>query len=108
MVSLVFRIKGRAVIRKSWQIESENRMILTFLVGLGLLILVLVSLARRQGELFNKQFPPISDAEFIARCTPGVNPTVALRVRRIVANNLGVEYERIYPSTRFVEDLGAD
>ena len=26
----------------------------------------------------------------------------------LVAENLGVEYERIYPSTRFDEDLGAD
>jgi hypothetical protein len=55
-----------------------------------------------------RRFPPISDDEFLARCAPGTNPQVALKVRRIVADSLGVEYERIYPSSRFAEDLGAD
>jgi hypothetical protein len=63
---------------------------------------------RRNQEAFEARFPPISDAEFVARCTPGTRPEVALKVRRIVADTLGVEYERIYPSSRFVEDLGAD
>jgi len=49
----------------------------------------------------------MSDAEFVARCTPGTTPKVALKVRQIVAKNLGVDYECIYPSSRFVEDLGA-
>ena len=57
---------------------------------------------------FEHRFPPISDAEFVARCGPGTNPRVALRVRRIVADSLGVEYDRIYPSSRFLVDLGAD
>ena len=26
----------------------------------------------------------------------------------IVADNLGVEYDRLYPSTRFAEDIGAE
>jgi hypothetical protein len=29
-------------------------------------------------------------------------------VRQIVAKHLAVEYERVHPSCRFVEDLGAD
>ncbi|QJW99856.1 acyl carrier protein [Frigoriglobus tundricola] len=57
---------------------------------------------------FNERFPPISDAEFLARCAPGTNPGVALKVRRIVAKHFGVEYERVYPSSTFIEDLGAD
>lgn len=57
---------------------------------------------------FNQRFPPIEDDEFIARCSPGASRDVALRVRRIVAEQLGVEYERVYPSSRFVDDLGAD
>jgi hypothetical protein len=65
-------------------------------------------MAKRRQESFKERFPPISDAEFLARCRPGTNPAVALRVRRIVADSLGVEYERIYPSSRFVEDLGAE
>jgi hypothetical protein len=55
---------------------------------------------------FRERFPPISDAEFVARCAPGTNPRVALKVRRVVADNLGVEYARIYPSSRFAEALG--
>jgi len=63
---------------------------------------------KRESAYFEKRFPPISDVEFMARCTPGASPDVALRVRRIVADRLGVEYERIHPSTRFVDDIGAD
>ncbi len=57
---------------------------------------------------FERRFPPISDAEFMERCPPGTSPAVALKVRRIVADQLGIEYERIYPSSSFVNDLGAD
>lgn len=57
---------------------------------------------------FNDRFPPISDDEFVARCTPGTRRDTALRVRRIVSEQLGVEYARIYPSSRFVQDLNAD
>jgi hypothetical protein len=64
--------------------------------------------AKKHREAFEERFPPISDAEFVARCTAGTNPKVALKVRRIVADYLGVEYDRVYPSSRFVEDLGAD
>jgi hypothetical protein len=42
----------------------------------------------------------------LRRCSPGVNPDVALRVRRIMSDQLGVEYCRVYPDPRLVEDLG--
>ena len=71
-------------------------------------VIACVIRAKRQHESFNERFPPISDAEFVARCGPTTNPEIALRVRRIVAEQLGVEYDRIHPSSRFVEDLGAD
>lgn len=80
----------------------------------ALLLLPLVVLltfladAKRDRRDFGRQFPPISDAEFLARCTPGTSADVALKVRRIVSEMLAVEYERIYPSTRFIDDLGAD
>lgn len=77
-------------------------------LGIGLITLFVYLSLRNEKDLFNKRFPPISDAEFMARCRPGTNPEVALKVRQIVADRLGVEYERIYPSTRFVEDIGAD
>jgi hypothetical protein len=52
--------------------------------------------------------PAISDEEFVARCTPGTSPDVALRVRRIFAEHLAVDYERVHPSMNFIEDIGAD
>jgi hypothetical protein len=70
------------------------------------LIVVVVTIAEKRA--FEERFPPISDAEFLARCPPGTNPAVALKVRRIVAKHFAVEYERVYPSTSFIEDLGAD
>jgi len=72
------------------------------------IVLVFCALSAKDRRQFRKRFPPISDAEFVARCTPGTDPTIALRVRRIVADNLGVEYDRIYPSMGFIDDLGAD
>ncbi len=71
-------------------------------------LLAFIADAKRDRRDFGRQFPPIPDDEFLARCPPGTSPEVALKVRRIVATMLAVEYERIYPSTRFVEDLGAD
>ena len=56
---------------------------------------------------FKRRFPPISDEEFLARCKPGTSPEVALKVRRIIAREFGVDYARVYPTTRFVNDLGA-
>jgi hypothetical protein len=81
-------------------------MAIVILVGL-LLAYVLIE-PKKYREAVEKSFPPISDAEFVARCTPGTHPQVALKVRKIVADNLGVEYARLYPSTRFLEDIGAE
>ena len=83
-------------------------MALLVVMGLFVAFVVVASAGRDEQIAFNDRFPPISDEEFLARCPPGTNPKVALKVRRIVANQMGVNYERIYPSTRFVEDLGAD
>ncbi|MCC9607320.1 hypothetical protein LOC69_15630 [Blastopirellula sp. JC733] len=54
-----------------------------------------------------RQMAPISEDEFIRRCGPGVNRERGLKVRRIVSQQLGVDYDRVYPEQRFVEDLGA-
>jgi hypothetical protein len=77
------------------------------LVALVVLVVVVgfAIVAKRKHESFNERYPPISDEEFLALCTPGVNPKVALKVRQIVAESLGIERERIYPSFRFNEDL---
>ncbi len=93
---------------------------LTCYEGYGYLMLSAVALAltvflilaatvvcdRRQRNAFNERFPPISDDEFMARCPAGTNPAIALKVRRIIAGQLGIEYERIYPESSFVDDLG--
>ena len=70
-------------------------------------LFVIIRKGIQRDEEFNERFEPISDAEFLARC-PGTDPVIALKVRRIVSEHLGVEYDRIHPSARFVEDLGAD
>ena len=54
------------------------------------------------------KWPPISEQEFIRRCSPGVNRDRGLRVRRLISEQLGVEYDRVYPEQRFIEDLGCD
>lgn len=85
--------------------------ILFLVLGLSsIAILLCVCSIREQNRriAFELRFPPISDAEFLALCAPGTKPHIALRVRRIVADHLGVDYSRVYPSSRFVEDLGAD
>ncbi len=55
-----------------------------------------------------EKWPPISEDEFIRRCSPGVDRERALKVRRIISEQLGVDYDRVYPEQRFVEDLGCD
>jgi hypothetical protein len=84
-----------------------------FLVGLFVALAVLfvalvARIEKRRRETFEARFPPISDEEFLARCTPGVRPEIALKVRRVLSEALNVDEERIYPSSRLVEDLGAE
>jgi hypothetical protein len=75
------------------------------LVFLGAMIVIL---QKRETAKFDERFPPIDDDEFVRRCSPGVNRDIALRVRRIVSEQLGIEYERIYPEQKFVDDLYCD
>jgi hypothetical protein len=81
-----------------------------FILGAALLLIVLGLCAceRRRNRVFQERFPPMSDEEFVRACGPGTNPDIALRVRRIVSESLGVDYERIHPSSSFVNDLGAE
>jgi hypothetical protein len=81
---------------------------LMFVSAMIALLLVMAALGRRRQKEFEQRFPPISDAEFLAGCSPGVNPHVALKVRQILSEALAVEHERIYPSARLMADLGAE
>lgn len=56
----------------------------------------------------SQKFLPISDDEFLARCKPGTDPEVALKVRAIISEQLGIPANEIHPEHRFIEDLGAD
>ncbi|MHC5543761.1 acyl carrier protein [Singulisphaera rosea] len=78
------------------------------IVAVFLILAAIVIVERGERSKFEDRFPPISDDEFVARCGPGTNREIALKVRRIVSDQLGVEYERIHPSASFVNDLGAD
>ena len=57
---------------------------------------------------FLATWPAIDDDEFVRRCAPGTRRETALTVRRIVAEQLGIPYDHVYPEQSFVEDLGAD
>ncbi len=75
-----------------------------FAVALALLAAILF--ADRAGQKrFNDRWPPITDDEFLAKCSPGTSRDTALRVRRIVSEQLGVPYDRIHPDQDFVRDL---
>jgi len=52
-----------------------------------------------------RDLPPIDDEEFLLRCPKGTDPEAALKVRRIVSVQLGVEYERLYPTKRILDGL---
>lgn len=57
---------------------------------------------------FERTWPAISEDEFLAKCKPGTDRQTALKVRRIIAEQLGVPYERIHPDQHFVDDLNCD
>ena len=69
------------------------------------LMVVIVNDIRKHYEFLEK-YPPISDDEFMEKLPAGTNRDVALRVRQIVAEQSGVDRERIYPETLFVDLMG--
>ncbi len=78
------------------------------ITGVVVVILFVLICEQRDRESFTKSWPPISDEEFMAACPPGTDRFIALKVRRIVSEQLGFDYSRLHPAMRFVEDLGAD
>ena len=80
-----------------------------WLMGTAIVIFSVVLVWRRSATIPSiEKWPPISDDEFIRRCPPGVDRERALKVRRIISEQLGVDYDGVYPDQRFVEDLGCD
>jgi len=86
---------------------ATSAVLVVVLVGFALLGIACARSAIRTIERFNERFPVLSDAEYLARCSPGTDPDIALRVRRTLAEAFGVEEERIYPSARLIKDLDA-
>lgn len=80
---------------------------MTCLVALAIVVAIVLEYRfdRVRRARFKERFPPIDDQEFIRRCGPDIQPEVAIRVRRIVSEQLGIEYNRIYPEQSFVNDL---
>lgn len=52
----------------------------------------------KYGHLF-----PITDEEFVAACSPGVDPETALRVRDTIVDTLGVPAGMIHPDMTLLE-----
>jgi len=83
-------------------------------LGAGCLILLIIAVCwvrainLREAHDFNIRFPPISDEEFLRRCGPGTNPTIALKVREIIAEQLAIPVSQIYPEQELVADLHCD
>jgi|GEM_PF-1115354 len=74
-----------------------------------LFLCVLVCLANQSAAAeWKERWPAISEDEFLAKCAPGTDRETALKVRRIVADQLGIEYDRVHPGQSFVSDLGCD
>ena len=54
-------------------------------------------------DRYSRLHPPISDDEFMNRLPTGTSRDIAMRVRTIVAEQLGIERDRIYPDSTFIE-----
>ena len=81
--------------------ESIYLPLLVFMIILGVVHLFETA----KSKSFYEKWPPIDDDEFLRRCPPGTNRITAIKVRKIVSDCTGVEYEHIYPEQSFVNDL---
>ena len=74
----------------------------------GLYVFLLVVDRKRQArhwDAYCETHPPISDEEFVQLCAPGVKREIALRVRAIICDCTGIDYDRIHPDTRLMQDV---
>lgn len=78
--------------------------VLTLVLAALFLLAMLVWSVKRERD-FKRKWPTISDDEFVAMCSPGTDRNRALKVRRIIAEQLGIPYEHIHPEQSFVDDL---
>ena len=62
---------------------------------LAIATIIVIVVDKWQDADFNERFPPINDEEFVRRYRNGINRDTALRVRRIISEQLGIEYGRV-------------
>lgn len=77
--------------------------VLALIVSLVLAVFCFDRIATRR---WMDRWRAISDDEFLAKCSPGVDPGRALKVRKIMSEQLGIPYDRIHPDQSFVDGLG--
>ena len=81
--------------------------IVVLVISVSLLFAVAWVCEQKKWAQFNERYPPMTDPEFIQRCSPGTDPEVAIKIRHILSDSLGIPVERIYPDQNF-SDLGVD
>lgn len=84
----------------------QNLVFLGTVAGVLLLFVLLGLPSEAWQEEWKLKWPAISDDEFMAKCGPDIDRETALKVRRIISEQLGIDYERIHPEQTFVGDLG--
>lgn len=72
---------------------------ITALFVLGAIYLVFFAPSNK----FYDRWPAIDDDEFVRRCSPGTNREVAVKVREIISDVSGEEYEHIHPEQALVD-----
>ena len=77
-----------------------------FLIIFFVIAAIICVIAYYEDAKFRTKFPPLSGEEFLAKCDPNVRPEVALKVRKALADALGVDEESIHPSQSIMKDLG--
>ena len=83
-------------------------MLYGFYIAIVVVIVLLAFAADNSTIELDKKWTPIDDDEFMRRCPEGTDRDTALKVRRIVSEQLGVDYDRIYPEQNFRRDLDCE
>lgn len=101
-------IRGAATVvflsRDAFMLVTILLLLSAWVVG----VVVACYLTGQNREAFTAKWPAIDDDEFVRRCPPGTRRRTALKVRRILADQLAIPYEHIHPQQRIIEDLNAD
>ena len=78
------------------------------LLLIGFLWICLRQPERTEHDMYLANRPSLTDDEFLSLCDPEVDPSIALKVREIIADIACIAENEIYPSDRLIEDLQLD